>query len=275
MSDTPSDEVIEAVADAIEEAEWECRPSEPRSIRYYLEVGMDAFSHDSRAIRRPLTLNGARAAIAALSKGRSMTSGGLTMTEGWNLQLQGRVRQLEEALRRVQSLIHNLPRSLTADDINEVCSAALATLSEADVAEMLDEAPSPAGALTAEKADAIEAGRIAIRDKWGDGCSRGCSLESDRDRSCSCQAMAIFVIEAVVENVQAPDAGIRSALSPSSARERRMEEALEEAWRRLLQAAAVLEKLGHGSAALGFLSDAKQVKTALSPSPPATGKAES
>lgn len=44
----------------------------------------------------------------------------------------------------------------------------------------------------------VEAGRVAIRDSWGDGCSRGCSLESDgSSRSCSCQSMAIFVVNAI------------------------------------------------------------------------------
>jgi hypothetical protein len=46
--------------------------------------------------------------------------------------------------------------------------------------------------------------------------------------------------------------------------EEKMRRALEEAARRLTQAAAVLEILGQHTAALGFLSDAKEARAALS-----------
>lgn len=57
-------------------------------------------------------------------------------------------------------------------------------------------------------AEAIEAGRIAIRDKWGDGCTRLCVREKNASPAwvCSCENIAKLVVSALHPPLPDPDA---------------------------------------------------------------------
>lgn len=100
-----------------------------------------------------------------------MTSGGLSMTEGWNLQLQGRVRRLEMALHKIVKFVDAIaPGKPTKEmaSIKSEAAVALATISDADIAEALgepfDSTPTSQQALGSARVQLRGALRMAERD---------------------------------------------------------------------------------------------------------------